>query len=256
MPEYQQPPCPGDNYIWTPGYWSYAPAGYFWVPGVWVVAPFVGALWTPGYWGFDTGRYGFHHGYWGPHIGFYGGIVYGYGYFGRGYEGGYWNHDRFFYNRAVTRIDTTYVHNTYVHNVTVVNNYNRAAYNGGRGGVEARPAAYELAAAREQHFAAVPAQQQHVEQARADRTQFAGVNGGRPQQLAAARPLTGRIAPSPVAASLHPVSTQGGFERSGRVSPQPAQRAQAAQQQTAAQQGHAATEQGRAQAAQQQPGGS
>lgn len=23
LPEYDQPPCPGDNYIWTPGYWSY-----------------------------------------------------------------------------------------------------------------------------------------------------------------------------------------------------------------------------------------
>src|ERR1017187_1295568 len=27
LPEYSQPPCPGDNYIWTPGYWSYASDG-------------------------------------------------------------------------------------------------------------------------------------------------------------------------------------------------------------------------------------
>jgi hypothetical protein len=46
LPAYEQPPCPGDNYMWTPGYWNYTQTGYFWVPGVWVVAPFIGALWT------------------------------------------------------------------------------------------------------------------------------------------------------------------------------------------------------------------
>ena len=25
LPEYSQPECPGDGYLWTPGYWSYAP---------------------------------------------------------------------------------------------------------------------------------------------------------------------------------------------------------------------------------------
>ncbi len=25
LPQYSQPPIPGDGYIWTPGYWSYAP---------------------------------------------------------------------------------------------------------------------------------------------------------------------------------------------------------------------------------------
>ena len=54
--------------MWTPGYWSYAPAGYYWVPGVWAFAPYVGALWTPGYWGYNAGRYGFHQGYWGRRI--------------------------------------------------------------------------------------------------------------------------------------------------------------------------------------------
>src|SRR6185312_14534030 len=33
LPVYTQPPCPGDGYIWTPGYWAYGPDGYFWVPG-------------------------------------------------------------------------------------------------------------------------------------------------------------------------------------------------------------------------------
>ena len=35
LPEYAQPECPGDGYLWTPGYWSYSPQGYFWVPGAW-----------------------------------------------------------------------------------------------------------------------------------------------------------------------------------------------------------------------------
>jgi len=30
LPDYDQPPLPGDGYIWTPGYWAWAPAGYFW----------------------------------------------------------------------------------------------------------------------------------------------------------------------------------------------------------------------------------
>src|ERR1035441_10289480 len=28
LPEYDQPPCPGDDYIWTPGYWGWGNAGY------------------------------------------------------------------------------------------------------------------------------------------------------------------------------------------------------------------------------------
>ena len=34
LPVYAQPACPGDGYLWTPGYWNYASAGYYWVPGV------------------------------------------------------------------------------------------------------------------------------------------------------------------------------------------------------------------------------
>ena len=56
LPVYEQPICPGDGYIWTPGYWAYDPAdGYYWVPGTWVEAPEVGFLWTPGYWGWGNG---------------------------------------------------------------------------------------------------------------------------------------------------------------------------------------------------------
>src|SRR5579863_7762103 len=44
LPVYEQPLCPGDSYIWTPGYWAYAEDGYFWVPGTWVLAPEAGLL--------------------------------------------------------------------------------------------------------------------------------------------------------------------------------------------------------------------
>ena len=117
--EYQQPPCPGDDYIWTPGYWGWQNTGYYWVPGVWVTAPYVDALWTPPYWGFVDGRYAWHHGYWGPHIGFYGGIDYGFGYTGHGYYGGYWNNGHVYYNRSVTNVNTTVVRNVYNYSVPV-----------------------------------------------------------------------------------------------------------------------------------------
>src|SRR5580704_17941557 len=61
LPVYAQPVCPGEGYLWTPGYW-----------------------------GFGGGAYPWHAGYWGPHVGFYGGVNYGYGYGGSGFYGGRW----------------------------------------------------------------------------------------------------------------------------------------------------------------------
>ena len=100
IPVYVQPAIPGEGYIWTPGYWAWTDDGYVWVDGAWVMPPYVGALWTPGYWGWGNGGYFWNAGYWGPTIGYYGGINYGFGYFGTGFYGGYWNHRRFCYNRA------------------------------------------------------------------------------------------------------------------------------------------------------------
>jgi len=41
LPVYVQPVCPGENYIWTPGYWAYSDddEDYYWVPGTWVLVP-------------------------------------------------------------------------------------------------------------------------------------------------------------------------------------------------------------------------
>ncbi|HEY4008678.1 MAG TPA: YXWGXW repeat-containing protein [Acidobacteriaceae bacterium] len=100
IPVYAQPLCPGDGYIWTPGYWAWGPEGYYWVDGAWILAPYQGALWTPGWWGFAGGAYVWYPGYWGRTVGYYGGVNYGYGYFGTGFYGGYWNGGHFFYNRA------------------------------------------------------------------------------------------------------------------------------------------------------------
>jgi len=189
LPVYPQPICPGPGYIWTPGYWAYGPAGYYWVPGTWVVAPTVGLLWTPGYWGWSGGFYAWHAGYWGPHVGFYGGINYGFGYGGVGFVGGEWRGGVFAYNTAVTNVNTTVIHNTYINN-TVVNKtvVNNVAYNGGPGGVSARPTAAEEMAAREHHVAPTSMQAQHEHAASQNHAFLASVNHGRPAVAATSKP--------------------------------------------------------------------
>ncbi len=186
IPVYAQPICPGPGYYWTPGYWGWNDdGGYYWVPGTWVVAP-VGMLWTPGYWGFAGGFYGWHGGYWGPHIGFYGGINYGFGYGGVGFAGGEWRGGAFFYNRSVTNVSVTNVTNVY--NRTVVVNENHTSFNGGEGGIQARPTAAEEAAAHEQHQAALASQTQHEHAASQNHANFASENHGKPAIAATARP--------------------------------------------------------------------
>jgi hypothetical protein len=188
LPDYEQPPCPEEGYLWTPGYWSYSAGGYFWVPGTWVEPPRVGVLWTPGYWGFVGGVYAFNPGYWGPHVGFYGGVNYGFGYVGVGYAGGRWAGNSFAYNSAVNNVSVTNVHNTY--NETVINNVtvNKVSYNGGAGGVAAVPTPQERAAASEPHVPPTPLQRQHVQEAVKNPALFAKANGGRPAIAATPKP--------------------------------------------------------------------
>jgi len=182
MPDYDQPPCPTDGYLWQPGYWSWSVSArdYYWIPGVWVAPPRPGVLWTPGYWGFIGGVYRFHHGYWGETVGFYGGVHYGYGYFGVGFVGGEWHSGAFRYNTAVVHVNTTVVRNVYV-NKTVINNtaVNRTSFNG-QGGITAKPNAAENAAMHQQHFRATPDQVAHQQAAVGNRGQFASFNKGAP----------------------------------------------------------------------------
>ena len=94
LPVYDQPPIPAPGYIWTPGYWAAAQAAIsgFREPGLSrrqsdccgrldIGAGTTASNWTAGYWG--------------PHVGFYGGVNYGFGYIGTGYEGGRWNNGVF-----------------------------------------------------------------------------------------------------------------------------------------------------------------
>ncbi len=193
LPVYEQPVCPGDGYVWTPGYWAWSGADYYWVPGTWVEAPQVGYLWTPGYWGWGGNGYVFHQGYWGEHVGFYGGINYGYGYPGQGYEGGRWDNGHFAYNRSVNNVDVTVVHNVYnttvVNNTTIVNNTTtRVSYNGGNGGITARPTSDEQTAAQERHLPPVAAQTEHVRAAQSNPQLRASANQGKPPIAATPKP--------------------------------------------------------------------
>jgi hypothetical protein len=215
LPVYEQPLCPGEGYIWTPGYWAWDDddQDYYWVPGTWVLAPQAGYLWTPGYWGWGGEAYVFHVGYWGPVVGFYGGIDYGWGYTGHGYYGGRWDHDHFYYNREVNHIDERVVRNVY--NVHVENNVNitRVSYNGGNGGVNVRATAQEEAAARERHTGPVGSQNQHLQAARGNRELRASENHGKPPIAATARPAAfsgGGVVAAKTGGNYNPPANRGG----------------------------------------------
>lgn len=180
LPVYVQPVAPGPGYIWTPGYWAYGPDGYYWVPGTWVVAPYVGALWTPGYWAWGGSGYLWRAGYWGPRVGFYGGINYGFGYFGVGYAGGYWNRGVFSYNTAVTNVNVNVVHNTYNRTVVENTNVSRVSYNGGAGGITRQATSEERLAESDRHRQPTNLQMQHERLASTDHGQWASVNHGAP----------------------------------------------------------------------------
>ena len=188
LPVYEQPPIPASGYLWSPGYWASGPNGYFWVPGTWVQPPATGLLWTPGYWSWRDGLYVWNAGYWGPHVGFYGGVNYGFGYGGVGYEGGRWENGAFAYNRVVNNFCGIAIANVYEKAVIVDPGAPRVSFNGGSGGTTGRPTAEEEIAAREQHVAAIPAQLQHERTASADKALLASENHGRPAVAATAKP--------------------------------------------------------------------
>ena len=180
LPVYEQPPCPTEGFLWTPGYWAYGTGGYFWTPGLWVAPPRVGLLWTPGYWGFGGGFYAWHAGYWGPHVGFYGGINYGFGYGGVGFYGGRWEGGAFRYNTAAWHVGPgfhgVYEDRSFFHEGAVNNRY---SFNG-EGGVHAEPTAEERAAMNERHVGRTSDQISHQQAARVDRSNYVSVNHGTP----------------------------------------------------------------------------
>jgi WXXGXW repeat (2 copies) len=158
LPDYQQPPDPGGNAIWTPGSWYYNTAllDYYWVPGAWVTSPNF-EVWTPPYWGYDSTRYQWHPGYWSTSVGFYGGIDYGFGYSGTRY-------DR---SRNKSR--------------------NPVSYNGGLGGVKKQPPPLQLAANRDR-IPVLGAQKKLARDAKKNPEQYSKVNHGRPLIVVAKLP--------------------------------------------------------------------
>ena len=136
--------------------------------------------------GLVHGAYLWNAGYWGPQVGFYGGINYGFGYVGTGYYGGRWTNGHFFYNTRVNNVNVHVVRNVYQKTVIVHNSH--VSFNGGRGGVAARPTAAQERFAQEHHTAPTEVQERHVSEARSDRNQFANVNHGRPSVVATAKP--------------------------------------------------------------------
>ncbi|MGA7928962.1 MAG: YXWGXW repeat-containing protein, partial [Candidatus Sulfotelmatobacter sp.] len=188
LPVYTQPMVPAAGFLWTPGYWSYGDEGYFWVPGTWVEPPTVGLLWTPGYWGWGSSAFAWNEGYWGAQVGFYGGVNYGFGYGGVGYGGGYWNNGAFSYNTSVNNVNVTNITNVYSKTVINETTVNHVSYNGGQGGVTARPTAAEETAAHGQHTPPTALQTQHVHAASTNHALLASVNQGRPAIAATAKP--------------------------------------------------------------------
>lgn len=218
---YEQPACPDDGYIWTPGYWAYGDNAYYWVPGAWVQPPEIGDLWTPPYWGWDDSAYVFYPGYWGSSVGYYGGINYGYGYGGHGYGGGRWQEGHFSYNTAVNNVNSSNIHNTYVDRAAINNKAGKVSYNGGKGGVQAQPTAQERQFSNERHNQpAASAQQAPVR----------GASQVQPNPAPANAPFTGEpvkpaaVTPQPKEVNSQPATT---------FHPQPQAQQEALQQQQA-----------------------
>jgi hypothetical protein len=223
LPVYVQPPIPGPRYIWVPGYWAWANEDYYWVPGTWVLAPAVGLLWTPGYWGWREGVYVWNAGYWGPRIGFYGGINYGFGYTGVGYQGGYWNGGVFLYNKTVNNFGSVQITNVYTKTLLNTTSVSNASFNGGSGGTTARPTPEEQAAAGDKHSPATEAQTRHQHTASTNHALFASVNHGAPAVAATARAgqfsgagVVGAKGAQPLAKALNTGKPPGGQSKGPR----------------------------------------
>jgi hypothetical protein len=202
---------PAYGYVWTPGYWTWNADlnDYYWVDGAWMLPPSLGLLWTPGFWAWDDGVYVFNPGYWGANVGFYGGIGYGFGYWGRGYDGGYWRGRTFFYNRLDNNIGRLRVNALYEHRIAYGRLGGRASFNGGPGGVVAKPNADEITASHEAHVAPTPAQSARRAAAMADPAMRAGANHGRPALGGSSAPPVAHSSREGAFASRHDRSASG-----------------------------------------------
>ena len=62
------------------------------------------------------------------------------------------------YNTAVMNVNTTVIRNVYVNRTVIVNNNSHVAFNGGQGGIQARPTPQQETYMHEHHTPPVPAQ--------------------------------------------------------------------------------------------------
>ncbi len=189
LPSYEQPAIPEKGYLWVPGYWAWRKSvpDYFWVPGTWVRPPQSGLLWTPPYWNQVDGGYAYHAGYWASEVGFYGGINYGFGYTGSGYEGGRWNDGSFTYNSAVNNLGSFDSTSVYNQAVAVEENTSHISYNGGERGTAARATEQQEKVANGQHIGPTPEQKKQFELAAIDRSLYSKLNNGEPGVAATQR---------------------------------------------------------------------
>src|ERR1700692_1892332 len=134
---------------------------------------------------------------------------------GEGFHGGEWRGRQFYYNRSVTNVSVTNVTNVYNQTV-IVNNNRTVSYNGGHGGIEARPTRQDERAMHERHVAPLSMQGQDEHIARENRPEFARENQGRPAIAATARPsdFSGR--------SVIPARAAGGAYHPPAISPREA----------------------------------
>jgi hypothetical protein len=132
---------------------------------------------------------------------------------GIGFAGGEWRGGVFAYNTAVVHVDERFVHTTFVDRTivernTIVNN-NHVAFSGGPGGINHPPTAEERIAEHEQHVQPTSFQRQHIQTAQSDKMSYAKANGGRPANLAVARPLQAESHSAPTASRGSEISASG-----------------------------------------------
>ena len=172
-----------------PGFWAWRKdvPDYYWVPGTWVKPPRAGLLWTPPYWSHADDGYVFHAGYWAEAVGFYGGIDYGYGYSGDGYQGGRWENDAFFYNSGTNNLGSLTIAHQYGQKIAPNEHSMRVSFNGGSRGTKTRPTPEQERLARNSHVAPTAEQQHHFEMAAKDRSLYSKLNRDQPGIAATSR---------------------------------------------------------------------
>ena len=118
----------------------------------------------------------------------YGGIDYGFGYTGFGYQGGYWRDHQFYYNRAMNNLGVRRTSPPCSTSRFRRRRPTRVSFNGGNGGTTARPTPAELAPAREHHIAPTAAQVEHQQAASKMADLRFNANHGQPPIAAVERP--------------------------------------------------------------------